>query len=273
MMDARTEKEGTPAKKPKPSCKYRDQWDNKFISLKKSRVGDSHAFCKICNCDFSIAHGGRNDVCQHDKSAKQKRGLMAQKHAQAMSAFVTRNATEADQVTSAEVKMAMLCAKNNIPFSFHDDFNKCVADMFPDSAIARKYSTGKTKATQLIKDKEFVILTRLYDEATLQVATRFLEMPTCNVGNAENLYGKLSEALRKRGIPWENLIAFNSDNASVMKGQHNSVISRLKTSQPHIQDLGCICHLVQLATGCGIRAAQVPVEDILVGIYTHFDKK
>lgn len=45
-------------------------------------------------------------------------------------------------------------------------------------------------------DKEFVILTRLYDEATLQVATRFLEMPTCNVGNAENLYEKLSEALR-----------------------------------------------------------------------------
>ncbi len=153
MMDARTEKEGTPAKKPKPSCKYRDQWDNGFIFLKKSRVGDSHAFCKICNCDFSIAHGGRNDVCQHEKSAKHKRGLEAQKHAQAMSAFVTRNATEADQVTSAEVKMAMLCAKNNIPFSFHDDFNKCVADMFPDSAIARKYSTGKTKATQLIKGK------------------------------------------------------------------------------------------------------------------------
>ncbi len=46
-MDARTEKEGTPAKKPKPSCKYRDQWDNGFIFLKKSRVGDSHAFCKI----------------------------------------------------------------------------------------------------------------------------------------------------------------------------------------------------------------------------------
>nr|XP_055075693.1 uncharacterized protein LOC129455070 isoform X2 [Misgurnus anguillicaudatus] len=122
-------------------------------------------------------------------------------------------------------------------------------------------------------DKEFVILTRLYDEATLQVATRFLEMPICNVGNAENLYDKLNEALRKRGIPWDNLIAFNSDNASVMKGRHNSVISRLKTSQPHVQDLGCICHLAQLATGCGIRAAKVPVEDILVGIYTHFDKR
>ncbi|MEQ2169811.1 hypothetical protein GOODEAATRI_029008, partial [Goodea atripinnis] len=43
----------------------------------------------------------------------------------------------------------------------------------------------------------------------------------------------------------------------VMKGRHNSVISRLKQSQPHVQDLGCICHLAQLATGCGIRAAQI----------------
>ncbi|XP_013858856.1 uncharacterized protein LOC106514241 [Austrofundulus limnaeus] len=303
-MDEVNEREGVPAKKVKTSCKYLEKWDSEFTFLKKSRVGHNYTFCKICNCDFSVSHGGRNDVRQHEKSVKHKRGLEAQKHAQAMSPFVTRNATEADQVINAEVKMAMLCAKNNVAFAFCDDFNKCVAEMFPDSAIARKYSAGKTKATQLIKgaiaaelddelaktcrsqpfslmcdesnnrktDKQFVILARLYDEATLQVATRFMEMPVCNVGNAENLYEKLSEALRKRGIPWENLIAFNSDNASVMKGRHNSVISRLKTSQPHVQDLGCICHLVQLATGCGIRAAQVPVEDILVGIYTHFDK-
>ncbi|KAA0722775.1 hypothetical protein E1301_Tti022107 [Triplophysa tibetana] len=294
-MDVTTVTEGTPAKKTKPSCKYRDQWGSEFNFLKRSRVGDSHAFCKFCNCDFSISHGGRNDVGQHEKSAKHKRGLEAQKHAQAMSAFVTRNATEADQVTHAEVKMAMLCAKNNIPFSFHDDFNKYVADMFrtlllhentqreklrllKSSKLITGHSTGAIAAEledELAKtcrsqpfslmcdesnnrktDKEFVILTRLYDEATLQVATRFLEMPICNIGNAENLYEKLSEALRKRGIPWDNLIAFNSDNASVMKGRHNSVISRLKTSQPHVQDLGCICHLVQLATGCGIRAAQ-----------------
>ncbi|KAL6459468.1 hypothetical protein MHYP_G00329400 [Metynnis hypsauchen] len=266
--------------------------------------GHSYSFCKICSCDFSVSHGGRNDVRQHEQSAKHKRGLKAQKYAQEMSPFVARNTTEADKVINAEVKMAMLCAKNNVAFTFCDDFNKCVAEIFPDSAITRKYSAGKTKATQLIKgaiaaelddelaktcrsqpfslmcdesnnrktDKQFVILARLYDEATLQVTTRFMEMPVCNVGNAENLYEKLSEALRKRGIPWENLIAFNSDNASVMKGRYNSVISRLKTSQPHVQDLGCICHLVQLATGCGIKAAQVPVEDILVGIYTHFDK-
>ncbi|XP_061783213.1 uncharacterized protein [Nerophis lumbriciformis] len=36
-------------------------------------------------------------------------------------------------------------------------------------------------------------------------------------------------------------------------------------------DTGCICHLVQLAAGCGIPALRQPIEDILSSIYTHFD--
>lgn len=78
---------------------------------------------------------------------------------------------------------------------------------------------------------------------------------------------------RNHGIPWSNLIAMNSDSASVMKGHHNSVISRLRASQPHVQDLACICHLVQMATGAGMKASKIGIEDILQGIYGHFDKR
>ncbi|CAM4733382.1 unnamed protein product [Leuciscus chuanchicus] len=35
--------------------------------------------------------------------------------------------------------------------------------------------------------------------------------------------------------------------------------------------MGCICHLVQLATGCDIRALHQPIEEILSSIYAHFD--
>lgn len=47
-----------------------------------------------------------------------------------------------------------------------------------------------TSQTTEKNDKEFVILTRVYDEVTLGVTTKFLEMPICNMGNAENLYEK-----------------------------------------------------------------------------------
>ncbi|XP_061907022.1 protein FAM151B isoform X3 [Entelurus aequoreus] len=46
---------------------------------------------------------------------------------------------------------------SNIPFSFADVFNKSVKDMFPDSEIARQYSNGRTKATQIVKGPTHMI--------------------------------------------------------------------------------------------------------------------
>lgn len=56
------------------------------------------------------------------KNLQSTSGPEPQKHAQPMTAFVTTNISEADQVTKAEVKMSMLCAKNNVALSFCDDF-------------------------------------------------------------------------------------------------------------------------------------------------------
>ncbi|KAJ7326640.1 hypothetical protein JRQ81_016399 [Phrynocephalus forsythii] len=140
-----------PAKKSKRLCKYLEKWDGEFTFLKSSRMGRSHAFYKICNCDFTVSHGeGMRNVSQHEKSAKHKKRLKAQKHVQPMSSFVTRNTTEANQVLNAKVEMAMLCAKNIVSFNFCDDY-KCVAQMFPDSTTAQKYSAEKTKTMQSSK--------------------------------------------------------------------------------------------------------------------------
>ena len=49
-----------------------------------------------------------------------------------------------------------------------------------------------------------------------------------------------------RGILSENVIAFSSDNCSLMKGRHNSVLTRIKAVQPHALDIGCICHLANM---------------------------
>lgn len=44
-------------------------------------------------------------------------------------------------------------------------------------------------------EKELVILARVYDES-LEVVTKFIDMPVCNVGTAENIYEKLETSLR-----------------------------------------------------------------------------
>ena len=73
-----------------------------------------------------------------------------------------------------------------------------------------------------------------------------------------------------REIPWENVIAFSSDNCSVMKGRHNSVLTRIKNVQPHVLDIGCICHLANLCCQQGVKQLPLPVDELLIDVYYHF---
>ena len=73
-----------------------------------------------------------------------------------------------------------------------------------------------------------------------------------------------------REIPWSNLIAFSSDNCSVMKGKHNSVLSRIRNVQPEVLDIGCICHLANLCCVAAVKQLPLPVEELLIDVYFHF---
>ena len=55
------------------------------------------------------------------------------------------------QVTVAEVYFATLIAEHNLPFTTSDHFSKLCKVMFPDSEIAKKFSSGRTKTTALVK--------------------------------------------------------------------------------------------------------------------------
>ena len=54
-------------------------------------------------------------------------------------------------------------------------------------------------------------------------------------------------SLKKNNVPWENCVAFCSDNASVMLGEHKGVSAFLKKENPNMIIHGCACHLIHLA--------------------------
>ncbi|VDI01407.1 Hypothetical predicted protein [Mytilus galloprovincialis] len=67
-------------KKRVASCKYLI-WENdvKYRGwLSKSTLGLSHAFCKVCNRDFTVDHGGLNDVSKHSSTALHQKSFNAQ---------------------------------------------------------------------------------------------------------------------------------------------------------------------------------------------------
>lgn len=55
------------------------------------------------------------------------------------------------QVTKAEAFFTAFVAKHNIPFSAANHFSKLTSAMFPDSQVARKYSSARTKTTMMLR--------------------------------------------------------------------------------------------------------------------------
>ena len=44
-----------------------EPWNDERLCgwLAKSRQSASHAYCRVCNCDFKVEHGGLNDATKH----------------------------------------------------------------------------------------------------------------------------------------------------------------------------------------------------------------
>ena len=251
-----------------------------------SKKGATHVYCKLCQTDISIASGGVYDVRRHVDGKKHKeyaRSVASQVPIKAALQSSSASASVDRQVTVAEVYFATFIAEHNLPFAASDHFSKLCKVMFPDSEIAKKFSSGRTKTTALVKHalapafnenviatcqsspfsilcdggndqmdrKFFAILVRYWDQSQRQAVTRFLALPVCNIATAEALFESLSNEIESHGIPWSNMIGYASDSASVMVGVRNSVLSRVRSKQPKylvlaVSVIWLLCVLLQL---------------------------
>ena len=55
-------KENSP---PRKRAKFSDKIAQEYPDITRSKLGDVHAFCKVCKVDISIGNGGKSDVKQH----------------------------------------------------------------------------------------------------------------------------------------------------------------------------------------------------------------
>ena len=292
-----------PAKRKKHvDSKYQSEWSR--YQMSPSKKGVSFAFCTVCGVDFCIGGGVVHEVKQHCESAKHKRYLEAVSSQPSISSVMAKASrdSESEKVMKSELYFAHFVAEHNLSFATADHFTKLCKVMFPDSKIAESFSCARTKTKALIthalapsaeeavvsacqrqpfsilcdggndnfQKKYSGILVRLWDEAQCKVVVRFLDCPICNIATGETLFQALETALQSRSIPWQNVIGFASDSASVMVGKQNSVLSRVRECQPKVFSLGCMCHLAALCATAALKKLPVSVDGLLIDIYYHF---
>ena len=50
--------------------KFNDSWCNKFKFIQKATKGEGFAWCTLCESNFSVVHGGENDINRYTSKHK-----------------------------------------------------------------------------------------------------------------------------------------------------------------------------------------------------------
>ena len=168
--------------------------------------------------------------------------------------------------------------------------NFLYAKMFPDSNIAKKFASARTKTTSILNE---AIMPSLHDYVVTYMKTNPFGLvndgssdsginkikPTCalifDVNNfnkvclkffdvcpttgedcckSESLFNAIDSALERDGISWKNCVSMGVDNTNSNVGEHNSLKPRTLTKNPCCFIAGCCCHLAHLAAGKGGKA-------------------
>ena len=294
-------------KRQKYYCSYQSSWEKEegFKGwVKKSTKGNSYAFCTFCGKDIKICCGGANDLLRHSATALHQGSAKTVNTTPNIATFMAANTSLATKVIKSEVLFSSFVAEHNLAINVAEHAGKLFKAMFPDSEIAKRFSCGRTKTTEVIKgalapfytkpvitamcrgpfsilmdettdnttEKEAVLLCVFFDDKLGRVVCRFYGLPVCNIATGQTLFKLIEDAFAKDGIPWNNLVGFGSDGASVMLGSRNSVLSRLRSVQPHLWHTHCICHVAHLCAAHAAKKLPADIENVVIDVYYHFHR-
>ena len=137
---------------PKRKCKFTAEMQNNLLCFKKGR-DEWEAECLVCKAGtfVSLAHKGINDLQSHVNSEKHKRAVQEEGSSMKMTHYFVKPGSEAEDVSAAEGAYAFHTVKHHGSFLSMDCSSVLLKKTFPDSEVARKFSSARTKTAAIIK--------------------------------------------------------------------------------------------------------------------------
>lgn len=132
---------------------FKDEYVNN-TGIKRSKLNDNTRFhCELCNLDLSLANSGKTDVDDHVRSVKHQRNLEATVSSTMITAYMPSLNTPTtidDKAAAAEGTWAYHSAIHARSFLSNDCDSGLFKTLFPDSKIAQKYGSARTKTAAII---------------------------------------------------------------------------------------------------------------------------
>lgn len=122
-----------------------------FYKKKKGR-DEFKAYCTFCKSYFQVVHGEKADIVDHIKCNKHKKNSQSVNNSEKLTKFfVTPNTKEEKLVAAAELVNIYKVIFHHNSFNLLDCTTPLNSKLFPDSKIACKMSTARTKGTAIVK--------------------------------------------------------------------------------------------------------------------------
>lgn len=142
-----------PLKKAKYASKFQEKWKCQFDCITNSDQGEMFAYCRACNTNFSVSYGGKSDVIRHLSTLLHKQNSECiEGNKKLTEMFQKKTSKLEDSVNRAEVLFTYFIAEHNVPFLLADHFSYLCKIMFPNSAIAKRFSCKRTKTTHILNE-------------------------------------------------------------------------------------------------------------------------
>ncbi|XP_064083008.1 uncharacterized protein LOC135199023 [Macrobrachium nipponense] len=127
------------------------------------------------------------------------------------------------------------------------------------------------ESTDVSTIKQLAVVVRVVDHEKTLVEDRFVQLIDVEDASAEGLFKVLSTFMDSHGIPFENMIGYAADNASVMMGNMGGLKAKLETRVPNLFVLGCICHSLHLCSSAACQKLPSAVEDLCRDIHRYIN--
>lgn len=292
---------------PKRKCYFSDNYTKEWSFIKKGR-NEFEAFCSICNIYVSVSHGGKSSIKDHVQTNNHKSRLSVASTSKDISSFMVKQDSKEDiLICAAELTTAYKIVNHHQSFSSLDCTTKLNSIMYPDSTIAAKQSTARTKATAIIvnilaphsiklikselekipfysistdssnhkAEKMFPLLLHYFTE-TEGMNVKLLKLNTLPNETSDTITSFCIRTLQELNIPTQNLVAFSADNTNTNFGgrQRHGVINvfyKLKeTLSREIEGVGCPAHILHNAASTAADILSIDVESLVLKIYKYF---
>lgn len=197
----------------------------------------------------------------------------------------------------------MFVAEHNLALSVMDHLPKLIMSAFPDSEIAKQIKCGRKRTTKLLTKviapynaqciadqiRSGTPYSLIIDETTDissakclaivlrfnqngQTRDRFLQLVEMENLEAVAILNAVKKVLKEHNLPFNNMIAFAADNASVMMGKTGGVRGLLLKELPHLFVLGCICHSFALCSEAACEELPSSLEELSRNVFAYFNK-